>query len=185
MTEFGVYLLAAGRGSRAGGPKAWRPWEGRALLERQLEFLTGLFPPGHVAVTVQADWLPRCRALDGSVCWVPVDPAASALAAFQSALAASPLSRWSFLFHVDMPLWEEGLFRALRDSAAEDASVEAVVPVEGGRGGHPVLLSPALGPAIAALDGTRDRLDHWLRSRKLRRLELPYPVLHANLNEPG
>ena len=37
-----VLLLAAGRGRRSGGPKAWRPYEGTTLLEAQLSFFRGL-----------------------------------------------------------------------------------------------------------------------------------------------
>lgn len=83
-----------------------------------------------------------------------------------------------------MPVWDEGLFRALSDRAlsAEAAGMEAIVPVEGGKGGHPVLLSPALGPSLAGLDSSKDRLDRWLASRKVDRFEVSYPCIHENWN---
>ncbi|MDE2291022.1 MAG: nucleotidyltransferase family protein [Elusimicrobia bacterium] len=178
------YLLAAGRGSRAGGPKAWLESEGRPLLARQLEFLLGMFPPDAVAVSVQEGWLDRCRALNADVRWVPVDPDASPLAALKALLAASPLESWAFLHHVDMPVWDGGLwgFLASFASGSEEAP-EAVVPAYGGRGGHPVLLSPRLAGGLAALDPERDRLDVWLRSRRVRRIEVPYPCAVENWNE--
>jgi len=158
--------------------------EGRTLLESQLLFLTDLFDPASIAVSIQEPWLDRCRCLDARVRWVPVDPDLPAMAALLALMSASPLDQWAFLHHVDMPVWEEGLFRALSDRVpiAEAVGTEAVVPVEGGKGGHPVLLSPALGEALGGLDASKDRLDLWLATRKVKRVELPFPCIHENWN---
>ena len=176
-----VYLLAAGRGRRAGGPKAWRDWEGQPLLERQLEFLAKIIPVESLAVSIQADWLERCRALEPGAVWVAVDPEAPALAAVLALARALPLDRWTFLYHVDMRVWEPEVFRILAERAADGGS-EAVVPVQGGRRGHPVLLSPGLKDALLALDPARDRLDGWLRSRRVAEAAVPYPCVHDNWN---
>jgi len=183
-TALQAYLLAAGRGRRAGGPKAWRDCAGRPLLERQIEFLRGVIPTGGIAASVQAGWEERCRALRGGVRWVAVDPAAPALASVLALAKALPLDRWTFLLHVDMRVWEPGIFRALagRIPAAESAGVEALVPVQAGRRGHPVLLSPRLKEALAALDPARDRLDLWLRSRRVAEIEAASPCIHDNWN---
>lgn len=176
-----AYLLAAGRGRRAGGPKAWRDCGGKPLLQRQVEFLRGLLPASDVAVSVQADWLERCRALEPGAAWVPADPEAAALASVQALARALPLRRWTFLYHVDMRVWEPELFRLLAGRAAEGGA-EAVVPARGGRRGHPVLLSPRLQEGLLALDAARDRLDCWLRSRRVAELPVPYPCIHDNWN---
>lgn len=176
-----AYLLAAGRGRRAGGPKAWRDCEGRPLLERQLEFLGKVLPLESVAVSIQADWLERCRALEPRVVWAPVDPEAPALAAVLALARAQPLERWTFLYHVDMRVWEPELFRLLAARAAEGGA-EAVVPVQGGRRGHPVLLSPGLRDSLLALNPGKDRLDVWLRSRSVAEFPVPQTCVHDNWN---
>ncbi len=181
-----VYLLAAGRGKRAGGPKAWQPHESATLLEKQLSFLLSLFPPEAVAVTIQEVWLDRCRALNQRVRWAPVDPDAPPMSAIHTLMKTAPLDRWTFLYHVDMPLWEEPLFHALssRIAEAEKNATEAMVPTCRGRSGHPVLLSPKAGAPLAALDPVKDRLDLWLRGRRVARVEVPYPCIHENWNRP-
>jgi len=178
------YLLAAGRGKRAGGPKAWRDCEGQPLLERQLEFLRGLMPLESVAVSIQTDWLERCRTLAPAVKWVGVDPDAPALDSVLALARELPLDRWTFLYHVDMRVWEQELFQLLEWGipAAEAAGDEALIPVQDGRGGHPVLLSSTLKTPLAALDPSRDRLDLWLRSRRAAQAQVPYPCIHDNWN---
>ncbi|MCX5794266.1 MAG: NTP transferase domain-containing protein [Elusimicrobia bacterium] len=176
-----AYLLAAGRGRRAGGPKAWRDWEGKPLLERQLEFLGLVLPLENVAVSIQESWLQRCRILEPRAVWVPVDPEAPALAAILALARALPLERWTFLYHVDMRVWEPELFRLLAERAAEGGA-EAVVPVQGGRRGHPVLLSPGLRDSLLALNPVKDRLDVWLRSRRVVEVPVPYLCVHDNWN---
>jgi CTP:molybdopterin cytidylyltransferase MocA len=176
-----LFLLAAGRGRRAGGPKAWRDCEGRPLLERQLEFLGTILPLESVAVSIQEGWLERCRALAPRVAWTPVDPEAPALAAVLALARALPLARWTFLYHVDMRVWEPEVFSLLAQAAASQEA-EALAPLEGGRRGHPVLLSPRLESGLLALDPGRDRLDLWLRSRRVEAVPVPHPCIHDNWN---
>ncbi len=178
------YLLAAGRGKRAGGAKAWRDCDGMPLLARQLEFLGGIMPLERVAVSIQVDWAERCRSLSPRPQWVAVDPDAPALDSVLALARALPLDRWTFLYHVDMRVWEQELFRLLERGipAAQASGDEALIPVHDGRGGHPVLLSPGLKTALAALDPSRDRLDVWLRSRRAAQAQVPYPCIHDNWN---
>lgn len=184
MNRFLVFLLAAGWGTRAGGPKAWLEEEGKSLLARQFEFLLHRFLPGSIAVSVQEAWLERCRAIHPQVRWVPVDPDASPLAALQVLLKDLPMTAWSFVFHVDMPVWEEELFYLLASHLPKEdvAAHEAVVPTHNGRGGHPVFLAPALAAPLAALDPKAGRLDHFLKSRRVRHVEVPYPCVLENWN---
>ena len=175
-------LLAAGRGRRAGGPKAWLVHDGRTLLETQLAFLLRHFEPSGIAVSIQEDWLTRCLAIHSGVRWVPVDPDAPALASLQALLRAGPPRSWAFLHHVDMPVWEDALFAALSRAAEESPEVEALIPTRGGRGGHPILLSRSVVAAVTALDPLQDRLDHWLQGRKALRLELPFDCILENWN---
>jgi molybdenum cofactor cytidylyltransferase len=184
-----VLLLAAGRGRRAHGPKAWLLHRGRPLLERQITFLRDVCPPDRMVVSVQASWIERCQRLDPHVLWVAVDPEATpmgALIALAAAAREQPLQdAWSFVFHVDMPLWETGLFEVLtariEDAAASGA--DAILPVHGGRGGHPVLLAPSALRALRGLDVVRDRLDRWLATRSVLRVDVPFPCIHENWNQ--
>ncbi|MBI5241178.1 MAG: nucleotidyltransferase family protein [Elusimicrobia bacterium] len=179
LTDCQAYLLAAGRGRRAGGPKAWRDCGGRPLLVRQLDFLRGLFPAPNIAVSIQAEWQERCRLLAPGAVWATVDPEAPALASVLALCRALPLDRPTFLLHVDMRVWEPDVFRTL---AERGAAAEAAVPVLGGRRGHPVLLSVRLKDGLLALDPERDRLDVWLHSRRLAEIGVPYPCIHDNWN---
>jgi CTP:molybdopterin cytidylyltransferase MocA len=179
-----VYLLAAGRGKRAGGPKAWLEHQGRPLLERQVHFLRSLFPGDRIAVSIQADWLGQCLALDPRVRWVGVDPDLSPLASLQALWRALPLESWGLVYHVDMPVWEPALFRALQE-AAESSEKDAVVPSLQGKRGHPVALAPRAAEALLALDPAVDRLDQWLRAHQVEELEVSSPSAVENWNSPG
>ena len=179
LTGARVLLLAAGRGRRSGGPKAWREYEGTTMLEAQLAFFRGLVGDHGLSVSIQSEWHARCAALSRDVTWVGADPDASPLASLQSLISASPAAR-SFVLHVDMPIFVreiyEGLWK-LKD--------DAVAPVFEGRRGHPVLLGPKSLAGIAELDPAKDRLDHWLRGRHVAEAPVSTGVIHLNLNEPG
>jgi CTP:molybdopterin cytidylyltransferase MocA len=174
-------LLAAGRGRRAGGPKAWLQWEGLTLLERQLRFLCGHFEAGRIAISIQEPWLARARALDGGVRWTPVDPDAPMLAAVQALLRAAGPGP-AFLHHVDMPVWEAELFEALDAAARAWPAAAACMPVHAGRRGHPVLLTERAAADVLALDPARDRLDAWLRTARAREVPVDSPCVLENWN---
>ena len=57
MTGLRVCLLAAGRGTRAGGPKAWGPYAGKTMLEAQLGFLATVTAPENIYIAIQNEWL--------------------------------------------------------------------------------------------------------------------------------
>jgi CTP:molybdopterin cytidylyltransferase MocA len=150
------------------------------LLERQVRFLRGRFDPLSVAVSIQAPWRQRCEALDPRLRWVPVPPQASPLAAFQALLKAVPLEDSAFLYHVDMRVWEEGVFEAL-EAGLRDR--EAAVPSYAGKKGHPVLLTSRLAADIQELDPRRERLDVFLRGRRVAEVPVPFDCVHDNWNE--
>ncbi len=178
MSEVRVRLLAAGRGRRAGGPKAWRPYAGSTLLEAQLGFLATVTEPGNIDVAVQGEWLERCRALSPRVNWVAADPEGPALKSLQVLLAASPRSR-AFMVHVDMPVFDLRVWRAL-ETAQGDA-----VPVHAGRRGHPVLLGADAWEEVSRLDPASGRLDEFLRGRSVAEVAVNTDVIFANLNGAG
>jgi len=160
-------LLAAGRGRRAGGPKAWRELDGKPALERQLDALAGLVE--ETLVSVQSGWLARLKPRAGAR-FVAVDPDLPALASIQTLLAARSSERPALLHHVDMAELRGPLVAALADALGGG---DAAVPIFEGRRGHPVLLCPALFAPILALDPAADRLDVFLRGRRV--VEVPTP----------
>jgi CTP:molybdopterin cytidylyltransferase MocA len=108
-----------------------------------------------------------------------------ALIDLAAAAQERPPDAWSFVFHVDMPLWEMGLFEVLtaRIEDAAAAGTDAILPVHGGRGGHPVLLAPSALRALGGLDAVRDRLDRWLATRSVLRVDVPFACIHENWNQ--
>lgn len=171
-----VRLLAAGRGKRAGGPKAWGPYAGKTLLEAQLGFLATVTPPENIDIAIQGEWLERCRALSPHVNWVAVDPDAAPLASLQALIKSSPRAR-SFVLHVDMPVFDLRVWKAL-EAASGDAA-----PVYEGKRGHPVLLTPETLDEAAKLDPRTGRLDELLRGKPVAEVTVKTDVILANLNE--
>lgn len=176
MKDARVLLLAAGRGRRAGGPKAWRPYKGKTFLEAHLEFFFDLLGPEAVSVAVQDGWRERCRALSPKTVWVAADPDATPLDSLQRLIAASPAAR-SFVLHVDMPIFERTVYESLWSAAGD-----AVVPVFDGRRGHPVLLAPSAFEEIGRLDPKTARLDSWLKDRAVD-AAVSTDSIHRNFNE--
>lgn len=176
MNSLRVRLLAAGQGKRAGGPKAWGAYAGKTLLEAQLGFLATVTASENIDIAISGEWLERCRALSSRVNWVAADPAGAPLSSLQALLRATPRAR-SFVIHVDMPVFDLRVWRAL---AAADGDA---VPVHEGRCGHPVLLTAQTCDEVARLNAASDRLDRFLRGRSVTEVSVATDVILANLNE--
>jgi CTP:molybdopterin cytidylyltransferase MocA len=177
MTGARVLLLAAGRGRRSGGPKAWRPYEGTTLLEAQLNFFRGLVGDKNISIAIQKEWRERCSVLAPQATWVPSDPEWFPLGSLQALISVSPAVR-SFVIHVDMPVFLRTVYEDLWKSSAD-----AAAPTFGGRRGHPVLLSPKSLAEISRLDPAKDRLDAWLRGHHVAEVPVATGAIHLNLNE--
>ena len=172
-----VLLLAAGRGRRAGGPKAWRPYEGTTLLEAHLKFFGSLVGASGLFVAIQEEWRSRCEALSPETNWVAANPDAYPLDSLRRLVAAAPAAR-AFVLHVDMPVFERSVYEAL-----EKAKADAAAPTFGGRRGHPIRLTPKALAEIALLDPAKDRLDAWLRGRPVEEVPVSTGAIHLNMNE--
>ena len=174
MSETQLFLLAAGRGKRAGGPKAWKEVGGRPALENMIE---GMLP--HVAaifVSVQAEWKAGMSRPSPKVSLISVDPDQPMLASLQELIASRGSDLSAFLHHVDMPVPDAGLLAAL---SAALGQADAAVPLYKGERGHPALLSRKLYDAILDLDPQKDRLDQFLRTRNV----VEVPVEQASVLE--
>ncbi|MBI4369457.1 MAG: nucleotidyltransferase family protein [Elusimicrobia bacterium] len=182
MTEQ-VYLLAAGQGTRMGGPKAWLNHRGKTLLRLQTQFLLKHFAPQGIFITIQGEWLKRCQAIHGGIRWIAVNPAAFPLGALMDLVRSNDRKHWAFLYHVDMPVWKYELFKSLKDQIGPNE--EAIAPAYQGRQGHPILLSPQIQQKILTLNPDRDRLDWWLKNRRIKIVETPDSCMLNNWNAPN
>ena len=172
-----VLLLAAGRGSRAGGPKAWKPFGDKTMLEAHLDFFGRLVGPRALSVAIQPEWRSRCFKLSRETVWVDADPDGQAMDSLRLLIAGSPQAR-SFVLHVDMPIFDAALYESLWA-----ASADAVAPAFGGRRGHPVLLSAALLERLGRPDPSCERLDLFLRARPVLEIAADSALIHRNMNE--
>lgn len=182
MIDAHVYLLAAGNGKRAGGPKAWAMRGEKPLLQLHLDFWQDRFDLSRVFISVQETWLRRCLELDLHVGWISCDPEGTPMQSLQRLLAVSERAA-GFVYHVDMPFWDppvEALFQSLKDGIGTAA---AAVPVYQGKRGHPVYLSKAAAADVSRLDPATGRLDAFLHECHVAEVPVKAPIIHANWNE--
>jgi len=177
VSEVQLFLLAAGRGRRAGGPKAWRETDGKPALDSHIE---GMLPHvGAILVSVQADWKAKLSRHSPKVCLISADPDLPMLASLQELIAARGSDYNAFVHHVDMPVPDGALLKALSGALGQ---AEAAVPVYKGKRGHPALLSHRLFDPILALDGQKERLDEFLHTREVVEVPVDQPSVLENRN---
>lgn len=143
-------ILAAGRSTRMGHPKALTSIDGESALERIARACerAGLARPV-VVLGVHHDVVrEKLRALDGRVAWVRnPSPDAGRTGSLQVGLARLPEAGAVLVWPVDHPLVPAETARALLDARGE-----WVVPEHEGRGGHPIVLR---GRALDAVRAAR------------------------------
>lgn len=158
MPEIGTILLAAGRGTRFGPePKLLARLDGKSLVRHAAEAALGAGPRPVIAVLGAHAEAVRA-ALDGlDLIGVENPDYASGLAtSLRAGLAALPASCTAAVVVLgDMPRVTAGHIDRLAAAFAEAApEPAAVVPVQDGRYGNPVLLNlRRLGADIAQLRG--------------------------------
>jgi len=179
-------LLAAGRGSRLGTPKAALDLRGRTALERCVAALRAGGANEVRAVLAAGDASGLAAA--GRSGAVPVfnrDPARGQTSSLKAGLASGPAPVEPWLLHtVDYPLLLAEDVAALLAALAPPHAI--AVPVVGGRRGHPVLFLPELANEFLALD------DHEPAHGVVRRdpsrvlgVERSNPWLVADLDTPA
>ncbi len=183
-------VLAAGGSTRMGSPKALLDLGGRTALARVIEAARGggcdpvLVVAGASLEAVAAEarragarvvehpgWAKgRTSSLKAALPWLP---------------SGAP---GLLLFPVDHPLVEAPVVRSLLQAfaAAPPPGPAAVVPVHGGRRGHPVVLAARLFPAVVALADDAPLRD-LVRAQGKAVLEVAVPgdAVLRNLDRPG
>lgn len=159
--RFEALVLAAGVGLRFGGAKLLAPWRDGVLLDgaltaafaapaRTVTVVTG----GHAeGVSAAASAFAARAGQAGRLRLVHAEDHEQGLSAsLKAGIAALPAdAAGAFVFLGDMPRIPIGLSARLAEAMGDE--VLAVAPLVGQQRGHPVLLSAALFPKIAALAG--------------------------------
>lgn len=154
-------VLAAGAGTRFGGPKALARLDGRTLLDHAVTILRdGGCDPVYAVVGAAAEAV-RGAATSGFVAVVNPDWAEGLASSLQAGLAAlDPRSRAVVVSLVDQPGIVPAAVERVRRAHAAGARV--AIAVYNGRRGHPVCFDRALWPGIATSahgdSGARDFL---------------------------
>jgi len=187
----GVYVvLAAGAGTRMGGPKALVEVDGETLLAHHLHAAQLARLGGPVVVTGAQAVAVEAAHEGYPVRWVRnPEPEAPMIASVRLGLAAVPTGNVAVITPVDvLPARLDTLDQLAEALEGLGPDSLGVRPAMRGRGGHPLLLTPG-GVREVLADATVDRLDVWVREAagagRLMDLEVDdYNVL-SNLNEPG
>jgi nicotine blue oxidoreductase len=157
-------LLAAGGGSRFGGPKALAVLNGRLLVERGLQLLAdGGCDPVHVVLGAAIAEV-RARA-DLSRAVVVANPAwAEGLStSLRAGLRSLPAPvQAAVIALADQPLLSPSAVRRVQSAYTEGASV--VMATYGGRPGHPVLLPRSTWADAAAMASGDEGARAYLRA---------------------
>ncbi len=153
-------ILAAGRSSRMGSPKALLTYDGETFLARLVRILSTVCDPvivvlGHHAEALRAHVPPPAKAV------VNPDPDRGQLSSLQTALNALPENAAGFAFiPVDCPAVSlDTVHQLARTFLARDPETQFVIP-RGPHGkkkvarGHPVFASPAIAREMLSLKPT-------------------------------
>lgn len=188
MAKSALVILAAGKSSRFGAPKGLQLVQGMPFIAWQ----TARFREagGGEVVVVLGHHADVYRAvLAGLAVTFAQNPAPErgAFTSLQEGLAAAEPGGNGvvFVLPVDVPAPSPPIWQLLADPT--ETEVDAVVPEAGGKGGHPVRLSPRfvrhlLEVAWQNPDGRLDRQLQTLAPERRRRVAVGDPAIHLNLN---
>ena len=148
----GAVVLAAGSGSRVGGPKLRMMLDGRSFLAHAVTVLAsgGVEPVCCVVSAEDAAWA-RQQVAGAPVC-VNTDPARGMFSSLVAGLAVLQGNTGAFVAPVDHPYVHVSTIKALL-TEFRGFSDHVIKPVYHGRAGHPVVLPEHLFPIIQRAPG--------------------------------
>lgn len=171
-------ILAAGSGTRMGGPKALLRFEGETLLQRAARMAQGA---GCVPViAVVGDWEPGPLSPTVRVVHNPEAAEGMASSLRHGVAALPPEAVSTLLLVVDQPLVDGALLRRLLALVAKDPSRPAACAYAGTLG-IPAVLPRRLFPELLALRGDRGAKAILLREDTA---VLPFAEGAVDLDEP-
>ena len=148
----GAVVLAAGSGSRLGGPKLRMVVEGKSFLTHVVEILAtaGAVPICCVVAAEDAPWA-RQEVMDAAV-YMNSDPARGMLSSVIVGLAFLQGNAGALIVPVDHPYVRVPTIKSLLNTFA--ASPEHIIkPVYRGRTGHPIILPKTVFHAVLEASG--------------------------------
>jgi molybdenum cofactor cytidylyltransferase len=148
----GAVILAAGRGSRFGGPKLRMMMEGQSFLVHTVEGLAsaGAAPICCVVTAEDAPWACQVAAV-AAVCVNP-DPARGMLSSVIVGLAFLQGKAGAIIVPVDHPYVRVSTMKSLLNTFAGSPN-HIIKPVHRGRTGHPIILPKTVFPAVLEASG--------------------------------
>ena len=150
MSEVVAILLAAGESTRMGTPKALLPWQGATLLDHQI---LSLLQGGAERVVVVLGHNPEpliqiVKDREGVIWTVNANYAQGKTTSIKAGLEA--LGPWQvsviLILNVDQPR-DSSTVRGLLERHLAGGK-QITIPIFGGKGGHPIALSPQLLPEL-------------------------------------
>ena len=186
----GAVLLAAGESRRMGQIKALLAWEGRTLIEYQIDQLAAsrcavaFVVLGHAAERLRPFASDR-PGLDLKVV-ENADYGAGKASSIRTGVAALPADLSAILvFAVDQPRPAALIDRLIVER--ERAGALVAVLAHSGRLGHPPIFAGSLRAELLAIDEATQGLRAVLRRRKsaILAVEVDDPIVHLNLNTPA
>jgi molybdenum cofactor cytidylyltransferase len=187
MSAIAGIVLAAGRGTRMGGPNKLLARDGdRPLVRAAVEtaLAAGLDPvivvTGHETEAVEA------ALADLPVLLVRNDDYAQGQAtSLQAGLVALPFEAGAFMVLLgDMPRVKPATIARLIEAHADLPDLAAIVPVHAGEPGNPVLLTRALVPALMRLDGDKGARAILRGRPDVLELEIDDPGIRLDIDTP-
>ena len=185
----GAIILAAGEGRRFGGPKALARDGGQSWLRLAVERIAGAdFRWISVVLGAEAEKVRQdCQDLATPISWVINHGwERGRTGSIICGLSDMPSGTRGALVHqVDFPFVRTSTFRALAEAFAQypDAERLLLLPIEGGRRGHPIIVGRDVWPEITSMgpDEPLRKVVHRSAGR-LREVLVEDPGIHMNVN---
>jgi CTP:molybdopterin cytidylyltransferase MocA len=193
MVRLPAVVLAAGLSSRMGDFKPLMPLAGKPLVHHVIDSLRASGAIGDVVIVTGHQRQRVEHAVAGlagvRVVFNPIFAEGEMLSSLRAGLAAieraGPMPAAFFLAFADQPAVGPATIAALRKAFLAQPAVPLALPTHAGKRGHPILLSAALIPEIAALgenDTLRAVVHKHLASASL--VEVGDPAVLEDLDTP-
>ena len=187
MSGVSAIILAAGESTRMGRLKALLPWQGRTLIEYQMESLREA-GADQVVVVVGHRWEEveaPARGRPGVETAINPDYRQGKTTSIKAGLSrVSPSAQAIIVLAVDQPR-PVSILKSLIDVHLERGSL-ITCPEHGGHRGHPFIFSAGLMPELMGIteegQGLREVVDR--HRADTYRLAVDNPIVNADMNSP-
>ena len=184
MPRVSAVLTAAGESTRMGRPKPLLPWRGVILVEYQVASLTAAGASEVIVVLGHrhGEVAPHVEG-PGVRCVVNLDYRDGRSTSIRVGIAATaPDAEAIVLLGVDQPRPPEIVAATLASHLDSGALITS--PRRNGRGGHPIVFSPALRGELNAITEEQQGIRQVFRAHRdeVNEIEIDAPAIHLDLN---